>query len=296
MAFATLERSAPPFFRQGPSAAARLVFFASLSVLLMALDARWHLLGPLRQGLDLALAPVTQVARAPLLGLRGVAQHFESLEQTRDELARQQRLNVQLALQAQQARDLERQNTLLRDLLRLQASVPVRATAAKIVAQARDPFSRKLVLDKGHAGGIEPGSAVIDGHGLLGQVTMVSPLGAQVTLITDRDSSVPVEVARNRARGVLVGDAGATPDGLQLLWQANDRDLRVGDILVTSGLGGVYPAGLAVARITRVTREPDSAFARVACAPLAHVDSGRYVLVLALQQPLAPAPAAPTHR
>ena len=154
MAFATLERSAPPFFRQGPSAAARLVFFASLSVLLMALDTRWHLLGPLRQGLDLALAPVTQVARAPLLGLRGVAQHFESLEQTRDELARQQRLNVQLALQAQQARDLERQNTLLRELLRLQASVPVRATAAKIVAQARDPFSRKLVLDKGHAGGI----------------------------------------------------------------------------------------------------------------------------------------------
>jgi rod shape-determining protein MreC len=296
MAFATLERSAPPFFRQGPSAAARLVFFASLSLLLMALDARWHLLGPLRQGLDLALTPVTQVARAPLLGLRGVAQHFESLSQTRAELERQRQLNVRLALQAQQASDLARQNALLRELLQLRASVPVRATAAKIIAQARDPFSRKLVLDKGGAGGIDAGAPVIDGRGLLGQVTMVAPLGAQVTLITDRDSSVPVEVARNRARGVLVGDAGATPGGLQLLWQANDGDLRVGDILVTSGLGGVYPAGLAVARITRVTREPDSAFARVLCAPLAHVDSGRYVLVLAPQQPLAPAPVAPARR
>ena len=294
MAFATLERSPPPFFRQGPSAAARLVFYAALSLLAMALDARWHLLQPLRLGIDVAVAPAVQLARSPMLAWNALAGHTESLERARSELALARQRNLELALAAQRDADLRRQNEQLRQLLDLRATVPVHATAAQIVAQARDPFSRKLLLDRGGAAGVEPGSPVIDAHGLLGQVTMLSPLGAQVTLITDRDSAVPVEVARNQARGVLVGDAGSTVGGLQLLWQANDGDLRPGDVLVTSGLDGVYPAGLAVARITKVTREPDSAFARVLCTPLARVDAGRYVLVLAPQRPLAPAPKAPT--
>lgn len=293
MAFATLERSPPPFFRQGPSAAARLVFYAALSLLAMALDARWHLLGPLRLGIDVAVAPVVEVARSPWLAWQTLAGHTESLERAQSELALARQRNLELALTAQRAADLERQNAQLRQLLQLRAAVPVHASAAQIVAQARDPFSRKLLLDRGATAGIEPGSPVIDAHGLLGQVTMLSPLGAQVTLITDRDSAVPVEVARNRARGVLVGDAGTTTGGLQLLWQANDGDLRPGDVLVTSGLDGVYPAGLAVARIDKVRREPDSAFARVLCTPLAHVDAGRYVLVLTPQRPLEPAPKAP---
>ncbi len=292
MAFATLERSPPPFFRQGPSAAARLVFYAALSLLLMALDARWHLLGPLRQGIDLGLTPMVQVARAPLQAAGQLFERMQSLQDAREQLTRQRRLDVQLALQAQQALDLQRQNALLRQLLQLRASAPVPSTAAQIVAQARDPFSRQLLLDKGAAGGIEAGSPVIDRYGLLGQVTLRWATGSQVTLITDRDSSVPVEVARSRARGVLVGDAGSTPGGLKLLWQANDNDLRVGDVLVTSGLGGVYPAGLAVARITRVTRQPEAAFARVLCTPLAHVDAGRFVLVLKPLQPVAAGPAA----
>ncbi len=293
MAFATLERSPPPFFRQGPSAAARLVFYAALSLLAMALDARWHLLGPLRLGIDVSLTPVVQMARSPWLAWSALSSRAESLNQAQAQLALAQKRNLELSLQAQREADLERQNALLRQLLQLREAVPVHATAAQIVAQARDPFSRKLLLDRGAAAGIEPGSPVIDAHGLLGQVTMLSPLSAQVTLITDRDSAVPVEVARNRARGVLVGDAGTSAGGLQLLWQANDGDLRVGDVLVTSGLDGVYPAGLAVARILKVTREPDSAFARVLCAPLAQVDAGRYVLVLTPQRPLAPAPKAP---
>ncbi|WP_018913403.1 rod shape-determining protein MreC [Thiomonas sp. FB-6] len=294
MAFATLERSPPPFFRQGPSAAARLVFYAALSLLAMALDARWHLLGPLRLGIDVAVAPVVEVARSPWLAWQALAGHTESLERAQSELALARQRNLELALTAQREADLERQNAQLRQLLQLRAAVPVHASAAQIVAQARDPFSRKLLLDRGATAGIEPGSPVIDAHGLLGQVTMLSPLGAQVTLITDRDSAVPVEVARNRARGVLVGDAGTTTGGLQLLWQANDGDLRPGDVLVTSGLDGVYPAGLAVARIDKVRREPDSAFARVLCTPLAHVDAGRYVLVLTPQRPLEPAPKPPT--
>ncbi|MBU6440966.1 MAG: rod shape-determining protein MreC [Betaproteobacteria bacterium] len=293
MAFATLERSPPPFFRQGPSAAARLVFYAALSLLAMALDARWHLLGPLRLGIDVVVAPVVEVARSPWLAWQALAGHTESLERAQSELALARQRNLELALAAQRAADLDRQNAQLRQLLQLRAAVPVHASAAQIVAQARDPFSRKLLLDRGATAGIEPGSPVIDAHGLLGQVTMLSPLGAQVTLITDRDSAVPVEVARNRARGVLVGDAGTTTGGLQLLWQANDGDLRPGDVLVTSGLDGVYPAGLAVARIDKVRREPDSAFARVLCTPLAHVDAGRYVLVLTPQRPLAPPPKRP---
>lgn len=294
MAFDTLDRSPPPFFRQGPSAFTRLVFYGALSLLLMAMDARWHMVTPLRTVIATVIEPAVEVARAPIGALTDVAEHFESLHTAQQDAKALRQANVQLALKARMASELQAENASLRALLQLKRRVPIQSIAAEIVAQASDPFARKLLLDKGALAGIALGSPVMDETGLLGQVTQVDPLGAQVTLVTDRDSAVPVEVARNGERGVLAGDADATSGGLELRWQAADTDLRVGDVLVTSGLDGIYPVGLAVARVTAVERRPDAAFARVLCAPLAHVNGGgRYVLVLRPLAALAVAPAVP---
>ena len=299
MPFDTLERSPPPFFRQGPSAATRLVFYAALSLLLMALDVRWHVAQPLRRTIGLAIEPATLVARLPVQLADGVVSHFASLQRTQAELDAQRRAVVELSLQASRAAALQRDNDELRTLLQLQRSVPLQSLAAQVTAQVADPYSRKLLIDKGSIAGVVAGSPVMDRGGLLGQITAVQPFDAQLTLITDRDSTVPVEVVRNGLRGVLVGDAGSTPGGIELQWQAANADLRAGDVLVTSGLGGVYPAGLEVARISAVLRPRDSAFARVLCAPLAKVDGGHDVLVLKPLGALAPAPnraPAPSRR
>jgi rod shape-determining protein MreC len=298
MPFDTLERSPPPFFRQGPSAATRLVFYAALSLLLMALDVRWHVAQPLRRGIALAIEPATLVARLPVQLAGDIASHFASVQRTQAELEAQRRAVVALSLQASRAAALQRDNDELRALLQLQRNVPLRSLAAQVSAQVADPYSRKLLIDKGSLAGVAAGSPVMDRDGLLGQITDVRPFDAQLTLITDRDSTVPVEVVRNGLRGVLVGDAGSSPGGIELQWQAANADLRAGDVLVTSGLGGIYPSGLAVARISAVLRPRDSAFARVLCAPLAKVDGGHDVLVLSPLSALAAAPAhrpAPTH-
>ncbi len=297
MAFETLDRSPPPFFRQGPSAATRLVFYAALSLLLMALDVRWHVAQPLRRGIALAIEPATIVARWPVQLAADIGEHFASLQQAQREIDAQRKSIVALSLQASRAAQLQQDNDALRALLQLKRSVPLRSLAAQIAADAADPYSRKLFIDKGALAGVQPGSPVMDRNGLLGQVTEVQPFGAQVTLITDRDSSVPVQVVRTGSRGILDGDAGSSPGGLELRWQAANTDLRAGDLLVTSGLGGIYPDGLAVARVTAVLRPRDSAFAQVFCRPLAKVDGGRDVLVLHPLHALAPQPQAPVrHR
>ena len=296
MAFETLDRSPPPFFRQGPSAATRLVFYAALSLLLMALDVRWHVAQPLRRGIALAIEPATLLAQWPVQLAVDIGEHFASLQQAQRQVAAQRKSIVALSLQASRAAQLQRDNDALRVLLNLQRSVPLRSLAAQITAEAADPYSRKLFIDKGALAGVQPGSPVMDRNGLLGQVTQVQPFGAQVTLITDRDSSVPVQVVRTGQRGVLVGDAGGSPGGLELRWQAANTDLRAGDLLVTSGLDGVYPSGLVAARVTAVLRPRDSAFAQVQCSPLARVEGGRDVLVLTPLHALAPSQVAPRRR
>ncbi|HOI67575.1 MAG TPA: rod shape-determining protein MreC [Thiomonas arsenitoxydans] len=148
-----------------------------------------------------------------------------------------------------------------------------------------------MVIDRGRLQGVELGSPVIDETGLLGQVTRDYPWSAEVTLITDRDAVVPVQNQRTGERGVVYGEPGLGQGGMELRWMPAAADVRVGDVLVTSGVDGIYPAGLRVARVTAVTRQRDTAFARVMCAPLADVEGGRHVLVL---QPLTPLVAGPS--
>lgn len=292
MAYGTLERLPPPFFRQGPTALTRLLLFSALAVLLMALDARFKVTPLLRQGLSVAIYPLQRVAQAPVNWSQELRGYLESPVQSQQDISRLQRANVALSLQAQMEAQLRLENNRLRTLLHLQQSLPPTSVAAQISAQASDPFNRTVVIDRGSLQGIALGSPVIDETGLLGQVTRDYPWSAEVTLITDRDAVVPVQNQRTGERGVLYGEPGLGQGGLELRWMPAAADVRVGDLLVTSGVDGIYPAGLRVARVTAVVRQRDTAFARVLCAPLADVEGGRHVLALKPLTPLAPAPPA----
>lgn len=292
MAYGTLERSPPPFFRQGPSALTRLVLFSALAILLMALDVRFKVTPMLRQGLSVAIYPLQRMAQAPVDWSRQLSGYLEAPAKAQAEISRLQRANVALSLQSQMEAQLRLENNRLRGLLRLQQSLPPKSVAAQISAQASDPFSRTVVIDRGSLQGVELGSPVIDETGLLGQVTRDYPWSAEVTLITDRDAVVPVQNQRTGERGVVYGEPGLGQGGMELRWMPAAADVRVGDVLVTSGVDGIYPAGLRVARVTAVTRQRDTAFARVMCAPLADVEGGRHVLVLQPLTPLVAGPAA----
>jgi rod shape-determining protein MreC len=302
MPLGTLDRTPPPFFKQGPSAISKLMVFSALALLLMVADARFKITQPLRTAVAAVLFPVQWVAMRPVLAARYVSDYFGGLHsaKTTEEDARRK-----LILQAQRANQVEQltlENVQLRKLLELRDRLTTPATAAEVLYDAADPYTRKVIIDKGLAHGLEPGSPVIDESGVLGQVTRVHPLISEVTLVTDREQVIPILNTRTGARGVAYGDAGAHgAGGLELRYMATNADVQAGDLLTTSGVDGVYPPGIPVGKVEKVERRPDSAFARISCAPQARVDGARHVMVLksmVAQIPARPAPedAAPLPR
>ena len=290
MPLGTLDRTPPAFFKQGPSAISKLLFFSALSVLLMVADVRFHVTQPIRATLAVALYPVQWLAMRP----QAVAEYTGDYMQARDEAqsaerqARQQVLN--LSQRAGQVEELSLENRQLRQLLGLRERLGTTAVAAEVLYQAADPYTRKLIIDKGMASGIKPSSPVMDEHGVLGQVTQVLPLVSEVTLVTDREHSIPVLNTRTGARGVAYGESGGAPL-LELRFMATNADIEVGDLLSTSGVDGIYPPGVPVAKVTKVERRAETAFARILCEPLGHVEGARQLMVLEpLSDKLPPRP------
>lgn len=280
MPLGTLDRSPPPFFKQGPSALSKLMVFSALALFLMVADARFRITQPLRAVLATVLYPVQWVAMRPVELARNAGQYLESLKdaQQAEEAARKK-----LTLQSQRANQVEQlalENSRLRKLLALRDQINSPGEAAEVLYDAADPYTRKVTIDKGLAQGIEAGSPVIDESGVLGQVTRVYPLMSEVTLVVDRDHAIPVLNARTGARSVAYGDPSARGGSLELRFMAGNADVQAGDLLTTSGVDGVYPPGLPVARVDRVERRADSAFARITCSPQALVDGARHVMVL----------------
>ncbi|MBV8603774.1 MAG: rod shape-determining protein MreC [Pelomonas sp.] len=278
MPFGTLDRTPPPFFRQGPSALARLVTYSALGVFLMVLDARWHLTQPLRAAIALALNPVQHVLLAPVDAWDGAGEYLRGSEraQQAEKQAREQ-LVAQAARLARTA-ELEGENAHLRALLGLRPALQVEAQAAEVLYEAPDPFSRRVVIDHGSRQGVIGGAPVVDERGLLGQVTRVYTLSSEVTLLTDKDAQIPLLNTRTQQRSIAVGSSDGA--GLELRFLPANADVRDGDLLTTSGLDGVYPPGLPVARISHIERRADSNFARVLATPVAPPDAVRHVLVL----------------
>ncbi|MBI2733807.1 MAG: rod shape-determining protein MreC [Aquabacterium sp.] len=293
MPLATLDRTPPPFFKQGPSAFTRLMFFSALAVFMMVADARWKLTQPVRAFVATGLHPVQEVLLAPSRWWSTAGHYFSGLDEARLAQARAQRLVTQQAERVMRADQLERENARLRALLALRPRIEVASMAAEIQYDAPDPFTRKVVIDQGSVSKVVLGSPVIDESGVLGQVTRVYPLTSEVTLVTDKDAAVPVVNVRTQQRGVAYGTPQAR--GMELRFMAGNADVQVGDVLQTSGLDGVYPAGLPVAKVAQVDRRADSAFARISLVPLANPDSTRHVLLLeptAGKMPERPADAA----
>jgi rod shape-determining protein MreC len=297
MALGTLDRTPPPFFRQGPSALTKLVFFSALALFLMVADARFRLAEPLRAALAIALLPAQRALQVPVDIVRGGVDYLQGLSVA---LHNERVLRERLALQAEKlarAEQLAQENQRLRSLLELKPAIAVRSQAAEVLYEAADPYTRKVVIDRGQAQGIVAGSPVINEVGVLGQVTRVYALTSEVTLLTDKDAAIPVLNTRTQQRSAAFGGAGA-PGGMELRFTSANADVKVGDALQTSGVDGVYPPGLPVAQVLAVERRVESGFARIALAPVAVADGVRHVLVLepiGVQLPAPPVPAAVPH-
>ncbi len=271
--------TAPQFFRHGPSLLARLVFFVMLSLILMAVDTRFKYVAEVRQVLSAVIYPLQKLANIPVAVYGNISEFFvgHHLAGENAEL-RQQKLFDQEQLQRLQA--LEAENVHLRKLLDAAQRVQGKAVMAEILHIPRDPFNRKVMLDKGSQSGIQPGQVVVDDAGVVGQVTRNYPWVSEVTLITDKDHSVPVQVVRNGLRSVVSGTGKDAT--LELRYMAGNTDIQEGDTLITSGIDGVYPPGLPVAVVSKIERNPAYVFARVTCTPIAGVGNNRQLLILSM--------------
>ncbi|RSB83372.1 rod shape-determining protein MreC [Burkholderia cenocepacia] len=286
-----MEYSPPPLFKQGPPALARLIFFVALAIALLVSDARFSTLEIVRGVLGTVLYPLQRAALVPrdlFMGAADLAVTGAALRHENDDLRKR---NLQLSTQANQAAVLTQENAHLRAVLELRQHIATQSTPVEIQYDTSDPFTQKIVVGQGSQQGIQDGSPVISEDGVIGQVTRVFPLQSEITLVTDRDLAIPVQVLRTGLRSVIYG----TPkgDSLDLRFVPTSADLVAGDELVTSGLDGVYPPGLPVAKVVRVDKLADTAFARVTCAPVAAVRGARQMLVLHYRNDIPPRPAEP---
>ena len=281
MPLGTLERDAPSFFKQGSSALTKVVFFSALALFLMVADTRFRITQPLRSVVSTVLQPVQWLALQPVHWIRGANDYVESRSTAQQTDAASRRTLALQSLKANQVEELLLENERLRKLMALRDRVQTPAQAAEVLYDAADPYTRKVILDQGLTHGVEPGSPVMDESGVLGQVTRVHPFLSEVTLLVDRDQAIPVLNVRTGVRSVAYGDPlSAIGGGLELRFTPAGADVQEGDLLTTSGVDGVYPPGLPVARIDKVERRVDSAFARIHAVPLALTQGARHVLVL----------------
>lgn len=279
MPLGSLDRSPPPFFKQGTSALTKLLFFSTLSCGLMFADLHYNIVQPARWALSLIVYPVQWLALRPVAIWDQLDGVFESKQDALNavELSRQKLLAQ--SVRASQVEQLTLENNHLRRLLELSERYPASAMAAEVLYEAADPFMRKMILNKGATHGVQNSSPVMDDQGILGQVTRVHPLVSEITLVTDREHSIPVLNTRTGARGVAFGESGGAPL-LELRYMATNADIEDGDVLTTSGVDGVYPPGIPVAKVVKIERRADSVFARILCESLARVQGARHVMVL----------------
>lgn len=268
-----------PFFKRGPSPLARLAFFGLLSLALMVTDARFNQLDLLRQGVGLVLHPLQQIANSPLALSRRASDFFVTQSQLASENAQLKQQQLGTAAQLQRNQSLQAENAHLRRMLAIGEKYGANVVAVEVMSAGRDPFSRRIIVDKGSNSRIQPGQAAIDDAGLVGQVTRVQVLSSEITLITDKDQAVPVEVVRNGLRAIAFGHG--QDNMLELAFMATNMDIQNGDQLVTSGIDGTYPRGIPVAVVSQIERNAGYPFARISCTPSSGMDRYRNLLIVA---------------
>jgi rod shape-determining protein MreC len=257
----------------------KLIFFSALSLLLVFGDKQLQFTKPLRAGLSTLILPIQWLVLQPGEALSAMGSYFQNLDQTQKNLKAAELKMLQQSVRSQQVEQLQIENQNLRQLMGLQANMAVASQTAEVLFDVPDPYNQRIVLDRGLLKDVALGSPVIDAGGVVGQVTRVYPLTCEVTLLTDRDQSIPVLNSRTGARNITSGDVLAGQPMIELKFVPASADVKEGDLLTTSGIDGVYPAGLQVARISHIERRVDISFARIHASPLAEL-KGRHVLIL----------------
>ncbi|MDY7546310.1 rod shape-determining protein MreC [Glaciimonas sp. CA11.2] len=283
-----MEYSPPPLFKQGASARGKAIVCTLLALTLLIVDARLHALVLLRQAVSTVLYPVQAVALMPRDATYRMIDYFSTLSSVEKENRELRTVQASRAQQLQQAQLLAVENVQLRKLLGAQQQLAVKSVMSEILYDARDPFTRKVVVDRGSQQGVLTGQPVIDDAGIVGQVTRVFPFTSEITLLTDKDQAIPVQVLRNGLRSVAYGRGQS--GFLDLRFMAANADVKKDDVLVTSGIDGVYPPGLTVAKVVLVENKSADAFAHIVCAPAAGIDRHRQLLILLVDPKPAPRP------
>ena len=271
-------------FKEEPSLVLRAVVFGVLAICLMVGDAKFKFTPIVRQSVAVVTAPLTWAAAQPLRWWHGVAGYFSNLDEARmEEDAARVRL-AQQSLRAALVENLMLENERLRSLLVLNERKELDGRAAEVLYETPDPYSQRLIVDRGLVHGIKEGSPVLDDQGVLGQVTRVLPLTSEITLLTSEGFAVSVTNARTGVFGVAYGMPSASAlggmDAVELRFMPHNADIQQGDLLISSGIDGIYPAGLPVARVWTVNNNPAEQFLQVWSIPVARVHNTRYVMLV----------------
>ncbi|HEY3808535.1 MAG TPA: rod shape-determining protein MreC [Steroidobacteraceae bacterium] len=283
-----------PLYGRGPSPGLRFTVYAILSVVLMYYDQHGHWEQRLRYALEAAAYPVQIAVNSPAAAWHSLTETFRSRQLLRAENEQLRAHERELELRLMREDALEQENAQLRGLHdTLPPPLIKHALLAEIISVETDPLRQRVVINKGAHEGVVLNQAVVDGNGILGQVARLGPWSAEIILVTDPEHAIPVEITRNSLRSIAVGSGNSGE--LSLPYLAINSDVKSGDLLVSSGLGGVFPAGLPVARITGVRRENNQLLAQVRAQPLANIDTDREVMLLQFEpsNPDAPAPTPP---
>ncbi|MBC7982349.1 MAG: rod shape-determining protein MreC [Candidatus Obscuribacterales bacterium] len=279
----TLSSDSRPIIGRGPSLLARLVVLGLLAVGIMVLDHRQGYLEVARSWLSTGIYPLQSLVDMPFRSLDGMRAYFADRERLRNqntELQAQLRV-AQLNLQRFAA--LAEENRQLRAVREASVGIDARTAVAEIMRVDIDPQRHRVLLNKGSGDDVYKGQAVLDARGVFGQVTRVGRFAAEAILITDAETATPVRVNRTGLRSIAVGTGDFSK--LNLPFITGDADVKVGDLLVTSGLGGIYPPGYPVAEITVVKRDPAAPFATVEAKPLALMNHARELLLVWFEPP-----------
>lgn len=282
-----------PLYGRAPSPGLRFTVCAILSIVLMYYDRHGQLVQRIRYGLEAAVYPAQVLVGSPSRAWHWLTDAVQTRDALRAENAQLREQVRELSLRSLRQEALAQENAQLRGLRAALPPLIQHWQLAQIIAVQTDPLRERVVIDKGARDGVQLHQAVVDAHGVLGQVERIGPWSAEVILVTDPEHAIPVQVTRNSLRTIALG--GGSDRELVLPYLASNADIRSGDLLVSSGLGGVFPAGFPVARVIGVRRESAQLPAQVRATPLADIERDREVILVTFNQdnPAAPAPNPP---
>ncbi len=265
-------------FKRGPAAELRLFVFVLMSLALLVVDSRWPVLDPARQAISVVIYPFQRVMLAPRDAIAHVQNWTDAAALASKEKEALQRQRIELAQISTHAAQLATENEQLRRLLNVADAVVQPSVAVEVLYEPPNAFSHHLIFNKGSSSGIRPGMPVIDEGGVVGQIVRVTPFTSEAALLTDDKVSIPVQALRNGLR--LIAFGSHVSGKVEVRYLNANVDLVPGDTLVTSGIGGLFPAGLSVATVEEVRRDAASGFAVAIASPLSHPERHRHFLVL----------------